>query len=122
MGASNSGHDYRVVKLLDDFDGTISIKTHLKVNLGFNQNLDPAFLFIEENWHDVQKGSEYILSLISSQTLSVPQANNDLVDLWTNIWCNNSIAIFFPDGNFFVFDISLISPLNACFLCALCGI
>ena len=110
-----------LVKLSGAVDGIISIKIYLKGAFGFSGILDRAFLFIEEIWHDVQKGSGYILSSISSQTLAVFPANNDLVDLWPNLWCKNSRAILFLDDNFFVFDISLISPQNACFLCALCG-
>ena len=52
--------------------------------------------------------------------ISIP-ANNDLLDLWSNLWCNNSKSIFFLDGNLFVFDISIIFPKNTWFLCALCG-
>ena len=69
----------------------------------------------------MQKGSVSILNSISYQTLSVSPANNDMVDLWHNLWCNNSRVIFFLYGNFFVFEISLVFPKNACFLCALCG-
>ena len=36
------------------------------------------------------------------------------------IWCKNYKAIFFLDGNLFVFDISFIYPKSACLLCALC--
>ena len=64
---------------------------------------------------------EILLSSISSQTLEVYLDKNYLVNLWPNIWCKNSKAIFFLDGNFFVFGISFISPNNACFLCALYG-
>ena len=110
-----------LVKLLGAVYGIISIKTHLKGAFGFSGILDLAFLFIEEIWHDVQKGSGYILSSIFSQKLAVSPANNDLVDLWPNLWCYNSRAIFFLAGIFFVFDISFISPKNACFLCAICG-
>ena len=67
------------------------------------------------------KGSGSIISSISSKTLAVSPANNDLVGLWPNLWCNNYKAIFFVDGNFFVLDISSISPKNECFLFALCG-
>ena len=109
------------VKLLSAVDGIISIKTHLKVYCGFGGFLDLSFLFIEEIWHDVQKCYGYILRSISSQTLAVSPANNDLVDLWTNIWCNNSKAVFFLDGNFFAFDIFFIFPKNACDLCEICG-
>ena len=77
-------------------------------------------MFIEEIWHDVQKGSGSILISISSQTLSLSPSNNDLVDMWPNLWCNSSKAIFCLDGNFSVFDISFISPKNVCLLCALC--
>ena len=91
-------------------DGIISIKTHLKGDFGFSGILDLSFLFIEEVWHDVQKGSGYIIRSVSFQTLALYPANNDLVDMWPNIWCSNSKAIFFLDGNFFVFDVSFISP------------
>ena len=70
-----------LVKLLGAFDGIISIKTHLKGAFGFSGILDPDFLFIEEILNDVQKGYGYILSSISSQTLAVSPANNDMVDL-----------------------------------------
>ena len=110
-----------LVNLSVAVDGIISIKTHLKGAFGLSGILDLAFLFIEEIWHDVQKGSGYILSSTSYQTLSVPPANHDLLDLCPNLWCSNSKAIFFLAGNLFFFDISLILPRNACFLCALCG-
>ena len=96
-------------------------KFHLKGAFGFSGILDLAFSFIEEIWYDVQKGSRYIISSISPQTLSVSPAKNDLVDLWPNLWCNNYRAIFFLAGNFFIFDIYFISPRNKCLLCALCG-
>ena len=78
------------------------------------------FLFIEDILHEVQKVSGSILSSTSSQTLSASPANNDLVDLCLNIWCSNSKAIFFLAGNLFFFDLFLIFPVKACFLCALC--
>ena len=62
-----------------------------------------------------KKGSGYVLSSTSSQTLAVSPANNDLVDLCPNLWCNNSKAIFFLAGNLFFFDTSWIFPLKACF-------
>ena len=52
-------------------------------------------------WHDVQKESGYILSFTPSQKFVVSPANNDLMDLGLNLWCNNSKAIFFLAGNFF---------------------
>ena len=110
-----------LVKLLGAVNVIISIKRHLKGTFGFSGNLDPVFLFIEEIWHDVQKGSGSILSSIYSQIWAVCPANNDMMDLWLNIWYNKSKAIFFLDGKFFVFDISLIFLNNASFLCALCG-
>ena len=76
---------------------------------------------MEEIWYDVQKGYGYILSSIYYQTLAVSLSNNDLVDMWPNHLCKNSRAIFFLDGNLFLFGISLISPQNACLLCELCG-
>ena len=44
-----------LVKLLGDVGGIISIKNHLNGDFGFSVILDPAFLFIEEIWHDVKK-------------------------------------------------------------------
>ena len=82
----------------------------MKGDFGFSGILDLAFLFIGEILHDVQKGYGSILSSIPSKTLEISPANNDLVNLWPNLWCNNSGAILFLDGHFFVFDISLISP------------
>ena len=74
-----------LVKLLGAVDGIISIKTHLKGAFGFSGILDPAFLFIEEILHEVQKGSGSILRYTSSQTFAVSPANNDLVDLCPNL-------------------------------------
>ena len=84
-----------LVKLLGAVDGIISIKTHLKGDFGFSRFSDLAFLFIEIILHDVQKGSGYILSYVSSQRLAVSPFNNDLVDLWLNPWFNNSKVIYF---------------------------
>ena len=100
-----------LVKRFGAVGGTMSIKTHLKGTFGFSGFLYLVFFFIEEIWHDVQKGSGYILRSISSQTLSVSPANNDMADLWPNLWCNNYKAIFFLDGKIFVFGIFL-SPQN----------
>ena len=55
-----------LVKLLGAVDGTIYIKTHLKGDFGLSGILDLAFFFIEEIWHDLQKGYGYILSYTSS--------------------------------------------------------
>ena len=74
-----------LVKLLVAIDETISIKTHLKGAFGLSGILYLAFFFIEELLHDVQKGSGYILSSTSSQALAVSPANNDMVDLCTNL-------------------------------------
>ena len=68
-----------------------------------------------------EKGSGSILGSISSQTLAVSPAINDLMDLWPNICCKDAKTIFFLASNFFVFDICFIYPQNACFLCLLCG-
>ena len=110
-----------LVKLLGAVDRIISIKTHLKGAFGLSGILDLAFLFIEEIWHDVQKGSGYILSSTSYQRLVLSPADIDLVDLCPNLWCSNSNAIFFLACNLFFFDFSMIFPRNTCFLCALCG-
>ena len=68
-----------LVKLLGSVDGIIYIKTYPKGDFGFSGILYLAFLFIEEIWHDVQKGSGYILSSISSQKLAVSPDKNDPV-------------------------------------------
>ena len=70
-----------LVRILNDDDGIIFIKTHLKGAFGLSGILDLDVLFIEEILHDVQKGSVSILSSISSQALAVIPANNYLVDL-----------------------------------------
>ena len=74
-----------LVRLLSAVDGILSIKTHLKGAFGFSGILDLAFLFIEENFYEVQKGSGFILSSTSSQTLAVYPAINDLVYLCPNL-------------------------------------
>ena len=74
-----------LVKILGAVDGIMSIKTHLKGASGLIGILDPAFFFIEEILHDVQKGSGSILSSTSSQTFAVSPANNDLVDMCPNL-------------------------------------
>ena len=73
------------MRLLSYVDGIIPIKTHLKGAFGFNGSLDLAFLFIEGNLHEVQKGYGSILISTSSQTLAVSPANNDMVDLCPNL-------------------------------------
>ena len=70
-----------LVKRFGAVDGIIFIKTHLKGAFCLIGFLDLAFLFIEEIWHDWQKGSGYILGYISPQTLALSPANNDIVDL-----------------------------------------
>ena len=70
-----------LVKRFGAVYGIMSIKPHLKGDFGFNGLLDPAFLFMEEIFHDVQKGSEYIFRSISSQILLVSPAKNGMVYL-----------------------------------------
>ena len=72
-----------LVKHLGAVDGTI--KTHLKGAFGLSGILDLAFLFIEEIWNNVKKGSGSILSYTSSQTLEVSPDNNDMVDMCLNL-------------------------------------
>ena len=60
-------------------------KNHLKGDFGFNGSLDLAFLFIEDIFHEVQKGSGSILSSASSQKFAVSPDINDLVDLCPNL-------------------------------------
>ena len=98
------------VKLFGAVSGITSIKINLKDAFGFNGFLDLAFVFMEEIWHDVQKGSGSILISISSQTLAVPPSINYLVDLCPNIWYDNSKATFFLGANLFVFEIFLFPP------------
>ena len=74
-----------LLRLLGAVDGIISIKPNLKGAFGFSGILDLAFLFIEEILQEVQKGSGSILSSISSHTLAVSPAINDLVDLCPNL-------------------------------------
>ena len=74
-----------LVKRLGDVDGTISLKTHLKDDFVLSGILALAFLSIEDILHDVKKGSGYIISSTTSQTLAVSPANNDLVDLGPNL-------------------------------------
>ena len=110
-----------LVRILGSVDGIISIKTRSKGAFGLSGILDLAFCFIEEIWHEVQKESGSFLSSTSSQTLAVSPPNNYLVDLCPNLWCSNSKAIFFLAGILFFFDVFLIFPAKACFLCSLCG-
>ena len=56
-----------LVRLLGAVDVIISLKTHLKGAFGFSGSLDLACLFIEEIFHEVQKGSGSIISSASSQ-------------------------------------------------------
>ena len=44
-----------------------------------------------------------------------------MIDMCTNLWCNNFKANLFIGSIFFDFDIFFISPKNACFRCALYG-
>ena len=109
------------VKLLEDIVGVISMKTQLRCVLEWCGILYIGFLFIVEIWHDVQKGSGYTLNSISCQTFVVYPANNGLVYLCPNLWCNISGEIFFLWVNFCNFDFYSEFTKNACFLCALCG-
>ena len=70
-----------LLKSVGAVDGIVSIRLYLKSAFGFSGFLDLAFLFMKYIWYDVQKGSGYILSSISSQTLSVVPVINDMVDL-----------------------------------------
>ena len=45
-----------LVNCFGDVDGIMSIKTHLMGDVGFSGFVDLAFLFMEEIWHDVEKG------------------------------------------------------------------
>ena len=95
-----------LVKILDAIDGIIFIKTHLKGVFGLSGILELAFLFIENIWHYVQKGSGYILSSTSSQKLAVSPSNNDLLDLCPNIY----VIILKQFSFLLVISFSLTSP------------
>ena len=70
-----------LVKSFGAIDGIIYIQIHFNGAFGFDGFSDPSFLFMEEILHDLKKGYGSILSSISSQTLSVSPAKNNLVDL-----------------------------------------
>ena len=80
-----------------------------------------TFLLIEDIWHDVQKGSGFILSSISWQIFALSPDINDLVYLCPNLWCNNSKAAFFLGAIFLDLGICFIFTKNVCFLFVLCG-
>ena len=109
------------VKLLEDVTSMISINTHLKGVLGFIDVFDLYFLFIVDIWHDVNNVSGYTLSSIYCQTFTVSLASSDLVDIFPNLWYNNSKENFFLGICFCDFDFSFVSTKNACFLCVLCS-
>ena len=108
------------VKILEHISGMISMDTHLKGYLGYRGFFDLRFLFIVEILNDVHNGSVSTLSSTCCQNIAVSPSSGDIVDMWPNIWCNNSretlfLGIWFVDFYFsFVFT-------NACFLCAMCG-
>ena len=110
-----------LVKLLGDIAVIISIKTHLRCALGFNECFGLYFLFVGDIWYDVQKGYGSILSPISCQKIILHPDINDLLDMCPNLRCNNSKANFFLGDIFFDFDICFIFPKNACFRSSLCG-
>ena len=83
--------------------------------------MGPSLLFIEDVWHDVQKGSGYILGSISCQKFEVPPAINDLVYLCPNIWCNNSKASLFLGDTFFDLAFSFVFTKDVYFLYGLCS-
>ena len=70
------------VNVLVDKAVMVSINTHL-------------CLFIVDIWNDFQKGSESTLILVYYQTLPVSPSSSDIVDLCTNLWCNNFREILF---------------------------
>ena len=109
------------VKILEDVAVMISINTHLKGVLYFRDVFDLDFLFIVYIWHDVNNVSGYTVSSIYFQTFSVSLASSDFVDLFPNIWCNNSKENFFLEICFYDFDFSFILTKKSCFRCALCS-
>ena len=101
-----------LVKHLGAVDGTIPIKNQLEGWLWLQCNFSPSLFVYWRNLKWITKGSGYILSSTSSQTLAVYPSNSNLVDLCPNHWCNNSKGIFYLAGNFFFFDFSMIFPVN----------
>ena len=100
------------------FAGIDSIKTHLKRSYGINGVLDIDFLLMEDIWHDVKKGSGYIIISISCQTFAVSPAINYLVDMCTNLWCNNYKTKL--GATFLGLIFSFLFTKIACLLCTLC--
>ena len=96
------------VERLEYVSGMIFTDTHLKGLLGFGGVFDIGFLFIVEIWHDVKKGSGYILNSISCQTFAVSTSSSDFVDLFPNIWLNYYKETFFLGICICDFDFSFI--------------
>ena len=96
-------------------------KTHLRGVLRCIGNLDLCFLLSVEIWHDVQKGLRSTLSSISFQTFVVYPVNSNMVDLCTNLWCNNYREIIYSIVWFCNLYLFFVFTKNACFLCELCG-
>ena len=79
------------------------------------------FLFIVEILYGVQKGSGSTLISMSCQTLAASLEIMDLLELCTNIWCNNFREILLLGMVVFDFDFCFVFTKHACFLCTLCG-
>ena len=92
----------------------------MKCAFGSNGVLDLSFLFIEDIWHDVQKGSGSILNSIYFQKIAVYLAINDMVDLCPNLWCNNSKETFFLGATLLDLAFYFLFTKKSSFLCALC--
>ena len=96
------------VKHLEYVTGIMLINTYLKGVLGCIGVFYLRFLFIDKIWRDVQNGSRSILTSISCQIFAVSPASIALVDLCSNLGCNNSKDILFLGIFFYDFDFSFI--------------
>ena len=62
-----------------------------------------------------------ILSSMSCQKFAVYLAISELLDLCSNLWCNNTKENFLLEICFCDFDFSFVLTKNECFFCAPCG-
>ena len=108
-------------KLLGAIDGIISIKPHLKGDFGFNGFLDLAFFSWNISGIICKKGLDIFLALYLPKHYQYPHTTMIwwICDLILDVTIIKQLSFLLV--NFFFFDISLIFPRTACFLCALCG-
>ena len=88
--------------------------------LGLQWYLRPRILLIIEIWHYLQKCLISTLSSIYCQTFAVYPSSSDIVDMYPNLWFDNSREIFFLGVCFYSLTVFFVFTKNACFLCAIC--